>query len=113
MSSSIVKKFPLGEEGIYYYLFNVRIYKVPGDTNLQIATIMMLSSNLKNVSKDIVNPYLQELILFLANLVVEYNACYDVFHNRLLPYSQEECENIAKQVNNKANEIKMSMSISK
>jgi len=104
-TNSIIKKFSLGEEGVYYYIFNIHVYNVPGGNNV-ISTIMILSTNLMYVSKNIVDPYLQELIEFLAELVVEYNASYDAYHNTLDPYSYEESEYIAEQVNAKAIEIR-------
>ena len=104
-SGSIIKKFSLGEEGVYYYIFNIHKYQLPSGNNV-ISTILLLSTNLMYVSKDIVNPYLQELITFLAELVVEHNASYDSYHNSLDPYSYEECEYIAEQVNAKAMEMR-------
>ena len=109
MTTTISRQFSFGEDNAYFYNFNVHIYHVPGGTNV-ISTITLASTNMMNQSKDKINPYLQDLILFLANLVVEYNANYDSFQNPLDPYSFEECDAIADQVMEKATEIKSQIS---
>lgn len=108
MSNSIVIKYTLGEEDVYHYLFSIHIYQIPGSEN-KIATIVLLSTNTMYLDKSFVDQYLEDLILFLANLVIKYNANYDPLHNQLNPYSYEESENIAELVNNKANEIRQSL----
>lgn len=108
MSCSILKEFSFGENNGYFYKFNIHIYQVPGSNN-RISTIMVLSTNMMYLSKDLVDPYLPDMILFLANLVVEYQASFDAYHNQLDPYSYDESEDIAEQVNAKALEIRQSM----
>ena len=103
MTTTISKQFSFGGVGVYN--FNVQVYRVPGGTNM-ISTILITSTNMINQSKDLIDPYVPDLILFLANLVVEYNASYDAFHNQLDPYSSEESEFIADRVIEKANEIR-------
>jgi hypothetical protein len=105
MSGSNIFKFSFGEDGVYYYIFNVHVYNVPGGNN-KISTIMFLSTNTMNIGKQVVDPHLSELILFLAKLVVEHNASYDAYHNSFEPYSYEESEIIADQVNEKARELR-------
>ena len=109
MTTTISKRFSFGENNAYFYNFNLHIYHVPGGTNV-ISTIVTASTNMMNQSKDVIDPHLQDLILFLANLVVEYNASYDSFQNPLDPYSFEECDAIADQVIYNAKEIKSQMS---
>ena len=101
MSNLIIKEFAFGEANSLFYKFNVHVYQVPGSSN-KITTIMLVSTNMMNREKELIDPHLQDLVQFLANLVIEYRASYDAFHNQLHPYSYEESEDIAEQVNAKA-----------
>lgn len=109
MTTVISRQFSFGEDDAFFYNFNVHIYHVPGGTNV-ISTIVLASTNMTNQGKDKIDPYLQDLILFLANLVIEYNANYDSFQNQLDPFSFEECDAITDQVMEKVTEIKSNLS---
>ena len=97
MSSSITHRYTFGENGIYFYEFKLNVFAMSGTSN-KITTLMMVSTNMRKRTTDMVDPYINDLIQYIAKLCIEYEANYDAFHNHLLPYSYNESVHIAEQV---------------
>jgi hypothetical protein len=76
------------------------------NTENKIVTVMMTSSNAMNLPSSLVQPYVPDLVQFLANLCVKNNANYDAYHNYLMPFSFEESSNISDEVNAMIQSIK-------
>ena len=105
-----LRRFSFGENDSFYYEFKLHVYSVPGKIN-KITTVMMSSTNLRNKPSSSIDPYIPDLIQFLAKLCVENNASYDAFHNYLIPYSRDDSANIAKNVNQAINSIQSQSSL--
>jgi|LauGreDrversion4_2_1035121.scaffolds.fasta_scaffold149808_1 hypothetical protein len=105
MSNSTIKRYTFGPDDMYFYEFMVHSSVVPGGGKT-IVTIMMSSTNVRNVSPSTIDQYIPGLIQFLANLCIEYNASYDAYHNYLVPYSHQDSSNIADNVNARIQNIK-------
>ena len=94
MATSNIKRFTFGENNLYYD-FNVHTYTRPGSQ--PISTIMLVGTNLVIVSNTL-QPYIPELVDFLATLCIEYNANYDSFHNDIEPYADEIADAVIEEV---------------
>lgn len=90
------RQFLFGDKKQYKFEFIVNTTTFPGSTTA-ITTIITMST--PNISKEQGEPELSELVNFLSDLCIEYNANYDGFHNDLTPYSSDESGEIAKLVN--------------
>jgi len=98
MASSTIIRYSFGEDDKYFYEFKFHGYLVPGSANV-ITTVMMVHTNIRTDPPSSIDPYIPDLVQFIAKKCVEYNANYDGFHNFLIPYSLDESANIAQQVN--------------
>ena len=94
MATSNIKRFTFGENNLYYD-FNVHSYTRPGSQ--PISTIMLVGTNLV-IESSTLQPYIPELVDFLATLCIEYNANYDNFHNDIEPYADEIADAVAEEV---------------
>jgi len=92
-------RFSFGDN--YYYEFNLHTYE-------NHTTIFMDSTNVRKMPTSTIDPYIPELIDFLAKLCVDNNANYDGYHSYLAPYSYSDSYRIADNVNAAIQSIKSS-----
>lgn len=107
MTHSIFKRFSFEDredDKSYFYEFRVHLYVTETQT---IATIMLNATNIRPDKLDLVRKNIPDLVDFLANLCVEYNAQYDGFHNFLEPLSSEESDEIVDLVYSAISKITM------